>query len=351
MRLRVGLKKVALLGTITALLLAARPVMFTGALPSTMPNRYLKLSDSKISVSPVNYEIGFDTTLPGTLGSVEAEFCENDPFPGTACTVPNGFDISAAVLISQAGTNDFTVDVGASNAHKIVFSRVPSAVGALTFKFELSNVTNTNTLGSQYLRIRTFTGTGTGGSVTDSSGIAFVINGDLSVSTEVPPHLDLCVGVTISNIDCTNVVGDLMNMGTLKTDEVATATSHFVVGTNADNGYTVSISGNSLISGNNVLPALAALTVSVPGTKQFGLNLRQNNFPAVGAEVTAGSAAPVGNYAIPDNFIFVSGNTIATSPVAADFQRFTVSYIANIDSGQPAGYYATTINFVAVGNF
>ncbi|MDB5182454.1 MAG: hypothetical protein JWO47_238 [Candidatus Saccharibacteria bacterium] len=352
MRLTVGQKTFGLLAGITALLLIARPFAITHAIVSTLPNRYVKISDSTAGTSGVEYELGFDATIPGTLGSIEAEFCENDPFPGTPCTVPAGFDISAATLVSQSGTNDFTIDALGTNAHRMVLSRVPSAVGAVTFKFLFNGVTNPSATGTQYVRLTTYSGANRGGSVTDKAGIAFSINGDLSISTEVPPHLDMCVGVTIPSIDCTSVVGDTINMGTLKTSTPAVASSQFVVGTNADNGYTVTVSGAPLTSGNNVLQALTSLTTSTPGVNQFGMNLRQNVAPVVGNEPAGvGSALPVGNYNIPDNFIFKSGDVIVSASAPDNYRRFTASYIANIDNKQPIGFYATTISFIALGSF
>lgn len=352
MRLTVGQKLFGLLAGTTALLIIVGPLFLTQALDSSLPNRYVKISDSIASHVGVNYEIGFETILPSTIGSIEAEFCENDPFPGTSCTVPVGFDISSAVLISQTGTNDFSIDVPNTNAHTIVFSRAPSVVGTVAFAFELSGVRNADNVGSQFVRFRTFTAAGTGGSVTDSAGAAFSINGDISVSTEVPPYIDLCVGVTITNDDCTNVVGDSIDLGSLSKNQTAKGTSQFAIATNADNGYVVTISGNSLTSGNNVIDPIGSMSASVASTNQFGINLKQNIAPSIGSEPAGpGNAAPVGNYAIPDNYTFNNGDVIASVGLPDNYRKFTVSYIANINPAQPAGYYAATISFIALGTF
>jgi len=355
MRLSVGQKRFGLLaGIVTSLTLLVGSFVFNpaGALSSTLPNRYVKLSDSVAGHAGLIYELGFDTTVSDTLGSVELEFCTNDPFPGTSCTVPTGLNVSSASLISQTGTNDFSIDAGDTNAHRIVFTRTPSVVGATTFKFEFNNVTNPSSAGSLYGRIRTFDGSNMTGSVTNGAGMAMSIIGDINISTEVPPHIDLCVGITIANDDCTSVAGDSLDFGKLSPSSTATATSQFVSGTNADNGYTVTLSGTTMTSGNNVIPALTTLNTASPGINQFGMNLRKNIQPNKGAEPTGiGSAAPVGNYAIPDNFIFNSGDTIVSAAGPDNYRRFTETYIIDIDSNQPAGFYATSITFVALGNF
>ncbi len=352
MRLQVGLKKLALLIGITGLLFTAGPFRYSAAVGNNLLNRYVRISDSVAGRTNVTYEIGFSTVSPGLLGSVEAEFCSNDPFPGTSCTVPPGLNLSSAVLASQSGTNDFTIDAGQTNAHRMVFSRTASVVAANTFKFELSGVANPTSTGAQYIRLRTYSAAARGGSVVEEAGVAFNIMGDVSVSTQVPQRLEFCVGVTIVSVDCSNTVGDSIDMGTLKTNNVTTATSQFVAGTNADNGYTVTVNGNSLTSGNNVLKAMSNMSISLPGTNQFGMNLRQNISPVIGQNPTGtGSAAPVGSYNIPDNFIFNSGDTIASTSTVDNYRKFTASYIANIDANQPGGYYATTLTFVALANF
>ncbi len=353
MRLRVGdHKKSLLILGLAVLLMTVRPLTHTGAFSSTLPNRYVKLSDSVAGHVGVTYEIGFDTISTTTIGSVEIEFCENDPFPGTSCTVPSGFDISSATILSQSGTNDFFKDIPMTNAHKIVLSRPPSAVNATSFRFELGGVENPDNVGSQYVRLQIFSGASAGGALTDAAGIAYAILGDLTISTTVPPYIDLCVGTTITTNDCTAPVGSIVDFGALSTATAKSGTSQFAAATNADNGYTISVLGNSLTSGNNVLPPLSTLSVSLPGTNQFGMNLRSNIAPNVGAEPSGpGSASPVGNYAVPDNYIFKNGDAIASVGGPDNYRIFTASYIVNINASQPSGYYATTITYLAVGNY
>lgn len=344
--------KVTLIATVMTLIVLAGPITKTRALVSTLPNRYVKISDSIVGHTNVTYELGFDTTITGTLGSIEAEFCENDPFPGTACTVPLGFNVASSTLLSQTGTNDFNIDLSLTNSHRLVLSRSPSVVGGTTFKFEFDNVSNAGNVGSQYVRLRTFSGASLGGSVTDEAGLAYATKGDVGVSTIVPQHLDFCVGVVIANNDCSSVVGDSINFGTLTTAKELVATSQIVAATNADNGYNVTVSGSSLLSGNNILMAINSPSVSSPGTNQFGMNLRKNNLPSVGSDPSGlGNAVVSGNYAIPDNFVYKTGDLIISVTTPDNFRKFTASYIANIDKSQPAGYYATTLTFTALGNF
>lgn len=340
------------LAVLTSLMLLSIPLASTKALVSTLPNRYVKMSDSIVGHTNVTYELGFDTTITDTLGSVMVEFCENDPFPGTSCTVPPGFSVLSAGLVSQTGTNDFVIDLSATNSHRLVFSRLPSVVSGTTFRFEFNNVTNPTNVGSQYVRLRTFSGAAMGGSVTDEAGLAYATKGDVGISTIVPQHLDFCIGVIIANDDCGSVVGDSINFGILTTAKEQAATSQIVAATNADNGYNVIVSGSSLTSGNNVLQALSSLATSVPGTNQFGINLRKNTLPNIGSEPAGiGNAVVSGSYSTPNNYMYISGTPVISASMPDHFRKFTVSYIVNINKSQPAGYYATTLTFTAIGNF
>src|SRR5690606_25747303 len=108
----------------------------------------------------------------------------------------------------------------------------------------------------------------------------------------------------------------------------------------------------TMTSGNNIISALAVPTVSVPGTSQFGLNLRTNTNPSVGQEVVGnGSSVPVPGYGTPNQFKFAHGDVVVSSPVADSNRKYTVSYITNISAAQAPGVYATTLSYICLANF
>jgi hypothetical protein len=341
-----------LLTLLTVLLLLARPFVMTRAIASgTLTNRYFKLSDNHAAKSNVDYEIGFDFTNSNTIGSIEIEFCSNDPFPATSCTVPPGFDISNAVLTSQIGPGDFVIDALNTNNHKMVLSRVPSIIAPSSVKFSLTNINNPTDPGAEYGRIQTFATNNASGIPIDQVGLAFNILGDLSLLTEVPPRLDFCVGIAITSEDCSDVNGDSIAYGELTAIKTSTATSVFNIGTNAANGYTVFISGTTLTSGNNTIQNNTLPLHSVIGVSQFGFNLVKNTLPAVGENVQGGLGSVSPNYANLNQFIFNDGDDIASSNNPVDYTLYTASYIVNINRSQPIGVYSTTLTYIAVGHF
>jgi hypothetical protein len=97
---------------------------------------------------------------------------------------------------------------------------------------------------------------------------------------------------------------------------------------------------------------LASQTASSQGSEQFGINLRDNATPDIGAEPDgAGDATPTANYNTADQFRFVSGDSIASDAESDSFRRFHVSYIANVTTATEPGTYTTTLTYVCTATF
>ena len=107
-----------------------------------------------------------------------------------------------------------------------------------------------------------------------------------------------------------------------------------------------------MTSGNEVIPALSTNASSASGTSQFGINLRLNNEPTVGADVSGnGTAQPTANYNNANSFRYVSGEQIADATRATAFNRFTVAYMINVSADQRPGVYASSFTFTAIASF
>jgi hypothetical protein len=114
----------------------------------------------------------------------------------------------------------------------------------------------------------------------------------------------------------------------------------------------VTVNGATLTSGANTITALAAQTASAQGSGQFGLNLKANTTPSVGADPAGtGTATPTANYNTTNQYRFVTGDQVASKNAADNFRLYTVSYIANIPGAQPAGTYTSTLTYIATATF
>ena len=330
------------------------PVMNKVQAIPQVQERFDRISDSRPS-SIAFHDLGFRyTDLANPVGSVSFEFCSNSPIAGDPFAPPSGFDASAANLLSQAGEVGFAISGAASTANKIVITRpaaVPVAPTAIS-GYEFENITNPNVEGSHYARIQTYTSTNGSGPALEDGGVVFSISPAFDVNAEVPPYLKFCASVTITAFDCASATSFFIDFGEFSRTNAKAASSEMVVATNAGLGFTISLAGTTLTSGNNLIPALPSPAPSAPGNSQFGLNLRANSNPSIGADPAGpGVATTAGQYGLPNQFKFTQGDAVVTSATTTDNRKFTVSYVTNVSAAQEAGVYATTITFIALADF
>lgn len=336
---------------ILVLLIMVVPVVFINQTRAAeVTSRRIALGTSTVS-AVTTYDISFDIISVTDVGSIVLEICDNTPLETVPCTPSPGFDWNLATFSGQTGETGFSVH-GNTTASRIVLGRAPAAPTPGPVSYSFTNVPNPSTLGTHYLRISThITDDGTG-AFTDRGGAAFSLNSGVDVSTFVPPFLEFCVGVAITSSDCSVVTGSNINFGNFSDASTAFATTQMVGATNGVGGYTVSVDGTTMTSGNNTIAALSGTGPSNTGVSQFGLNLRNNSSPNVGQNVTGlGSGAVRPNYNSVDNFRFNDGEQVAFSPLSTDYNKYTVSYIVNINTNQAPGVYATTISYIALATF
>lgn len=336
---------------VIVLLGGAGPILTQKALAATLTSRSLEMSSSLAGAAGVTYKASFTIATAGTLGSIQVEFCSNSTFPDESCTAPAGLDASNAALVSETGVSGFSLSPN-STANNLILTRPPAFNGAVAASFRFDNITNPTNKGSYYARLLTYPTNDASGPYTDFGGLAFALNPLVNVSVQVPPYLTFCTGNTITGTDCSTAAGDYIDLGEFTPTHTSSGSSQFVVATNAQNGYNVSMSGTTLESGNNVIPAMPITRGPQPGVSQFGINLRANTNPLVGANPSGpGVGTPTTNYNQSNVYQYSDGNVISGSSAADRLRKYTVSYIVDVRSGQPAGIYVSTFTYTALGNF
>ena len=171
-----------------------------------------------------------------------------------------------------------------------------------------------------------------------------------TVNGFVPPYLSFCVGITVAG-DCSFASGQLLNFGELSKVSPKFLTSQFAGATNDPGGFSTSVTGVTMTSGTNTIPSLSIPQFSSPGVSQFGMNLRSNTNPAVGADPSGiGTSAISPNFANPNLFSF-NNQIVTNSTIPTDYNVFTVSYMVNISNSQSPGVYNTTLTYIAVAAF
>lgn len=344
------LKKVVLL--IAALIIAAPLLYFNSNSVEalSMPSRRLRLSDSEAGAT-ANYTFSITIAQMISYGSLEFEFCSNNPIPGQPCTPPVGFDASSATLSLQTGETGFTIDAS-STASRIVLTRTAAVpvVAASTYRF--NGIVNPSTAQStNYVRLGNYASTDATGPRIDEGGIAFTTSDDFDINLFVPPYLSFCAGKTITGLNCSTVSGSRIDFGVLNPGQTKTDTSKFVVTTNAAFGYNVVVNGLTMTSGNNTINNLSNPTGSATGTEQFGFNLRSNSSPAAGVNPTGlVTGGPTSDYGTVNQYTFNNGDTVASSD-DPDATNYTATYIVNVPPDQVPGIYSTTLTYIAFASF
>lgn len=313
-------------------------------------NRSLSIGTSEPG-EVTDYRIEWRWPSSTTVGSVRLELCA-DPYVLDACgELPPG-DLSGASLDSQTGALGGWSLSSATTNELLLTRGSTGASGTGVYVFNLSGIQNpTGIQKTFFIRIYSHNNTDASGTATHMASVASATATPIMITSEVPPFLFFCAGITVTPW-CDSVVGDQIDYGSLDYCVTDVGTSQFGVATNAIGGYVVSANGNTLTSGNKQITNLDILTPNAPCTGQFGLNLRANTDPPFGADVSgAGIGVVAPEYDVPDQFKFVSGETIASAITGTLWNTYTVTYIVNIDEDQPSGIYNTTIAYICTAAF
>lgn len=319
-----------------------------------LQSRYDQLSTSGTGAL-ATHTIGFTYTNYTTpIGSVTIEFCSNTPLIGDVCDASPGLNLANASLAMSAETGQTGFSIYSITSNTITLTRSPTVPTApdATSTYPITNIYNPTSPGTYYVRLETFASTDGSGSNIEQGGIAIAVLPAFTISSEVPPYLTFCSGTVIANLNCDDVSGDQINFGDFSPSNTSAATSQFLTATNANNGYSVTLDGTTMTSGNNIIPAPTTPTASRLASSQFGVNLLANTSPSVGSNpVGNGTASVSPTYDNRNLYLFNSGDVVASSNRPSDYMKFTVSYIVNVNSGQPVGVYATTVSYICLANF
>ena len=146
-----------------------------------------------------------------------------------------------------------------------------------------------------------------------------------------------------------------VDFGAFSAGTTAVATSTFEVINYTSYGYIVQILGTEPQNGSHSIDAMTAAEPSQVGIEQFGINLVANTSPvSLGANPDHGQfgfGSATANYGTPNNYRYVSGETIASAPESSGKTIYTISYIVNVSSLTPGGKYVGRQTVVCTGTY
>lgn len=252
----------------------------------------------------------------------------------TADVTLEGAAVTSAVPVGQV----LTITAGAGN--------VVAAAGTADIVITNNHITNPTTADSYTIAIAgTFGDTG-------SLAVAIANEDQVTISATVGSYLTF--DVTDSTVTLKALGRSTLDplLAGFDVDDPATP-AQMIASTNNSSGYSITVSGGTLDdgAGHTITAIGGTAAASTPGTAQFGLNLKNNTTPDTGTEVSGGSGAAAGQYAIADSFAFATGNTVASCASASATTTFTMAYIANIPATQAAGSYTATHTYICTATF
>lgn len=120
-------------------------------------------------------------------------------------------------------------------------------------------------------------------------------------------------------------------------------------------GYIVQIYGAPPTYGSHTIEPMTTTGTSQPGIEQFGINLVANTSPAnIGANLDNGDfgqGSVEADYNTPNNYRYVSGETIASASSDSGVTTYTVTFIANVSPLTPGGNYRINQTLIATGTY
>ena len=189
-----------------------------------------------------------------------------------------------------------------------------------------------------------------GGGLTNSSG--FKVDSNLSdFNASRSDSANFGQRIAFSGIEGEPTVGFSvqsvsLDFGQLSPQMTRYATHVFSAFTNAKEGYTIRVFGQSLHSEDYTIEAIGGAAESLAlGAEQFGLNLVRNTLPALGADPVGGIGQAAADYNQVNKFAFNESDIIAYAASYSYQTNFTVTAIVNIADDTPAGAYATVLTY------
>lgn len=284
-------------------------------------------------------------------------------------TWPAGFDISAVTssdvdVENVTDTVDYTVAASAANGQwgfgvsgQVMTLTAPSDISSVntlvaneTMHIEIgpnatmgaasatNGITNPSTAGSYSISV--------GGTMADTGGFAIAIVDDSRIAVTATVQEKITMALSDTSID----------FGTMATGAHSKDSHTVQIDTNADTGYKLKYKASVLTNENGTTLSTLNSDGAANGTEGWGINLKSNTTPSIGAEKTAttGTGTASSGYSTADVYkVDTTGShrEMAGSSGVAEAEVYTVTYVANISATTPAGTYTGTLELLGHGTF
>jgi hypothetical protein len=347
----VSAQKIVSIAIISALLLYMLPFRF--ALAATVTSASDTMSNLTINAtSSHSISFGSPTGVAQNTDTIIITFPSDFDFTGK---VIGGLSLShgsttglevTETLAASASASDWGAAFSGTENRVLTLTAPTDGIGTqaitannkIVIGYTATNSVNPSSPGSYTIAV-----TGAFGD-TGEITVNILSNDQVSITATVPQSLTFSISDNSISFGNLSAVAARHASGTAAGQSTEVEAHNLIVGTNASNGYTMTVNGNTLTSGANTIDAIGNTnTASAVGTEQFGFRLT----------ASGGNGAVVAPYAA-SGFAFNTGglpDQVATSTSASANTTYSARYMANISASTEAGSYTATLTYVATANF
>lgn len=244
---------------------------------------------------------------------------------------------------------------------KTVFKTIGRALFLLSLSLVLPAVVNAQTSSSpSYSTYEYSFGTGGDNGLSSSSYSANAATGATGVGSASSTNYSAEAGSITPRDEYIEFVvsGSTVALGQQSVASTSQGTATFYVKAYVSSGYVVRNASPAPTYNGHTLASPGSATASAVGTEQFGINLAANtcalcvpstSFGAVPVQTVDGTfsyGVAASGYNTANQYKYTNGDIIAQSTKSSGRTDFTISYILNIASNTPAGFY--TMNHIMV---
>lgn len=294
----------------------------------TMPSDFDGANDPQGALDFSDVDLFEDTTPDGV--------CD-----GTAETLVASGATSAQWNVVFSGTEGRTITLTSGGATAVVAaaSEICVKIGEnATGGAANSQYINTSTNGSKVITL-------SAGSGADTGSVTVNILADDQVAVTATVSQSLTFSISDNTIEFGTLSASAAQYADNAAGDASEVEAHtLTVGTNAANGYTMTLNGSTLTSGAHTIDSIGASNAaSSAGTEQFGIRMTATGGSGAVSAPYADSGFAFDSAAFPDNVASASGSSANTV--------YSVRYLANIAAETEAGAYTATLTYVATANF
>jgi len=182
-------------------------------------------------------------------------------------------------------------------------------------------------------------------------------SGDLSIGNTASSSYQVEAGSKTTPYPSLSFIvnGGGVNFNSFSSSNATVTNATFSVSNYTSYGYVVQIVGDPPNNNGHTISAMTTTGSSQIGIEQFGINLVANTLPvSIGANPNNGQfgfgvAAP--DYNTPNNYRYVSGETIALAPKSSGVTIYTISYLVNVATLTPGGQYSSNQTLIVTGTY